>query len=217
MRALKTYLEELAATPGNTIGMGNPGQIDGDTLTEPIEGTAKCIRQREKKKRKKIKESLFDSDLVTSDLSIIKDIKKLSKSKLGSQSSNTLTSIIDSLIEYGEKYSAEEARDLDIDISKNVVMYSFDSNYFGKYAPSKYSFICQPTKVDVGYAVINIIDKPEYEWDWINRRESWGRQFDWKKIVNWLDKYYHNYVLEFIVLPESISEELIKILTDVVK
>ena len=64
MRTLKAYLEELS-TPGNTIGMGNPGMIDGETLTEPIEGTAKCIRQCEKKKRKKIKESLFDDDLVT--------------------------------------------------------------------------------------------------------------------------------------------------------
>ena len=72
MKNLKAYLEDCcgpagAATPANTMGMGNPGEIGPDTLSEPIypiTKTAKALRQNEKKKKKKIKESLFDKDLV---------------------------------------------------------------------------------------------------------------------------------------------------------
>lgn len=65
MKELKTYFEELA-TPASTMGMGNPGEIAQDTLTEPI-GTAKSEVEKDKKKRKKkiksLSESLFDQDL----------------------------------------------------------------------------------------------------------------------------------------------------------
>lgn len=74
MKQLKTYLEELA-TSANTMGMGNPGEIGPDTLTEPIGGvekTAKAIKQDERKKKKKkiksLSESLFDVDLTTSNM-----------------------------------------------------------------------------------------------------------------------------------------------------
>lgn len=88
MKDLKTYLEcgpAGAATPANTMGMGNPGEIAPDTLTEPIEGiekTAKALKQdeRKKKKKKKIKslsESLFDDDLATRDISRFGSMFKL--------------------------------------------------------------------------------------------------------------------------------------------
>lgn len=66
MKHLKTYLEDAFATPANTMGMGNPGEVGPDTLSEPI-ATAKSEVEKDKKKRKKklksLAESLFDKDL----------------------------------------------------------------------------------------------------------------------------------------------------------
>lgn len=88
MNTLQTYLEcgdapAGASTPANTMGMGNPGEISPDTLSEPVGGiekTAKAIKQNERKKKKKIKslsESLFDDDLVTRDISRFGSMFKL--------------------------------------------------------------------------------------------------------------------------------------------
>ena len=62
MRPLYKYLEDLA-TPGNTIGMGNPVAADGETIgSEPLP-TAKACRERPcKKRRRKANESLLDID-----------------------------------------------------------------------------------------------------------------------------------------------------------
>ena len=73
---LKTYFEcgDGCTTPANTMGMGNPGQVDADTLTEPIGGvekTAKALKQNDRKKKKKFKslsESLFDTDIISKDM-----------------------------------------------------------------------------------------------------------------------------------------------------
>ena len=67
MKTLKAYIEcGDAATPANTMGMGNPGETGPDTLSEPI-GTAKSEVEKEKKKRKKkiksLAESLFDDNI----------------------------------------------------------------------------------------------------------------------------------------------------------
>lgn len=78
MKDLYTYLECDAATPGNTMGMGNPGEIGPDTLSEPIH-TAKAEKEkividepeRKKKKKKRVKslaESLFDNNLAKQDI-----------------------------------------------------------------------------------------------------------------------------------------------------
>ena len=73
MKSLKTYFEELS-TPANTTGMGNPGVIGPDTLSEPIERTAKSEVEKDKKKRKKktktLAESIFDQDLSKQDVYI---------------------------------------------------------------------------------------------------------------------------------------------------
>ena len=59
------------ATPANTLGAGNPGEIAQDTLTEPI-GTTKSEVEKDKKRRKKkmksLAESLFDKDLIEKDI-----------------------------------------------------------------------------------------------------------------------------------------------------
>lgn len=66
MKHLKTYCEDAFVTPGNTLGMGNPGVIDGETLSEPI-GTAKSEVEKNKKKHKKkmksLVESIFDDNI----------------------------------------------------------------------------------------------------------------------------------------------------------
>ena len=89
MKTLRVYLEDCCnsasvSTPANTMGMGNPGEIAPDTLTEPIGGvekTAKTLKQDERKKKKKkiksLSESLFDDDLATRDMSKFGSIFKL--------------------------------------------------------------------------------------------------------------------------------------------
>lgn len=50
MKSLYTYLEDLAATPANTIGMGNPiPPINGEVGSEPIIA-AKCKKEKKKKR-----------------------------------------------------------------------------------------------------------------------------------------------------------------------
>lgn len=65
MKSLKSFLEcEIgcnAATPGNTLGMGNPGVLDNMTLSEPI--TTKNAKAK-KEKPKKLQESILDDEEV---------------------------------------------------------------------------------------------------------------------------------------------------------
>jgi hypothetical protein len=75
MRNLKEYIEECEgvalATPANTMGMGNPGMIDTNTMTEPIKSIT--AKSKKEKLKKKIKESLLDDEE-----DLIKDIKDFS-------------------------------------------------------------------------------------------------------------------------------------------
>ena len=75
MRNLKEYIEECEgvalATPANTVGMGNPGMIDTNTMTEPIKSIT--AKSKKEKLKKKIKESLLDDEE-----DLIKDIKEFS-------------------------------------------------------------------------------------------------------------------------------------------
>jgi hypothetical protein len=65
MKSLKSFLEcEIGcntATPGNTLGMGNPGVIDNTTLSEPIK--TKNAKAK-KEKPKKLQESILDDEEV---------------------------------------------------------------------------------------------------------------------------------------------------------
>ena len=65
MKSLKSFLEcEIGcntATPGNTLGMGNPGVVDNMTLSEPI--TTKKAKAK-KEKPKKLQESILDDEEV---------------------------------------------------------------------------------------------------------------------------------------------------------
>lgn len=65
MKSLKSFLEcEIgcnAATPGNTLGMGNPGVVDNMTLSEPIK--TKNAKAK-KEKPKKLQESILDDEEV---------------------------------------------------------------------------------------------------------------------------------------------------------
>lgn len=75
MKTLYKYLEDIASTPGNTIGMGNP-MVPTETQpgTEPI--CAKCKKEKQKKKTKNLyKESILDDeeDLISSAPTILVD------------------------------------------------------------------------------------------------------------------------------------------------
>lgn len=70
MRSLLTYLEcdgaGIFATPGNTMGAGNPGPTGEDTLSEPLAqgmdtDKAKAKKQKTKKKMKDLKDFLKES------------------------------------------------------------------------------------------------------------------------------------------------------------
>lgn len=75
MRNLKEYIEECEgvalATPANTMGMGNPGVTDTNTLTEPIRSIT--AKSKKEKIKKKIKESLLDDEE-----ELVKNIKDFS-------------------------------------------------------------------------------------------------------------------------------------------
>lgn len=75
MKNLKEYIEECdgvaLATPANTMGMGNPGMTDTNTMTEPIRSIT--AKSKKEKIKKKIKESLLDDEE-----ELIKDIKDFS-------------------------------------------------------------------------------------------------------------------------------------------
>lgn len=61
MKSLNQYIEEMdgMATPGNTVGVGNPMFPTAEEPgTEPLCTTAKC----KKEKKKKVKESLLDDE-----------------------------------------------------------------------------------------------------------------------------------------------------------
>lgn len=75
MKNLKEYIVECEgialSTPANTMGMGNPGMTDTNTMTEPIKSVT--AKTKKEKLKKKIKESLLDDEE-----DLIKDIKKFS-------------------------------------------------------------------------------------------------------------------------------------------
>lgn len=118
MNDLKTYLEcgpAGASTPANTMGMGNPGQLSPDTLTEPVGGiekTAKTLKQNDRKKKKKFKslsESIFDDDLATRDMSRFGSMFKLDsveiKEKvLKPKNSRGMTFMVDTNHKVGDLY-----------------------------------------------------------------------------------------------------------------
>lgn len=76
MKSLNQYIEEMdgMATPGNTVGMGNPMLPTAEEPgTEPLCTAAKC----KKEKKKKVKESLLDdeNDLINKDPDDIEILK----------------------------------------------------------------------------------------------------------------------------------------------
>ena len=222
MKSLQTYLEcggEGCATPANTMGMGNPGQIDGETLTEPIEGTAKCIRQKEKKRKKKIKESLFDGDLVTSAPSVLKNIEKLSSDSIRNMPIDELIDIYDSIITTGKRYSSTEIEKRDVDLCKNVVIiYKKEQerqrHAVGKYASSKYIFLCGFNN-HYGRMYSAAIDyvHGHYQWSWHNKWDDWGH-CTWDGTVDLIEDWFDE--CEFIVLPVEVSKKIIDLLRDVI-
>jgi hypothetical protein len=79
MKTLYAYIQEMdgCATPGNTMGMGNPMPADIG-----VQGTEPLVGKKKKKCCKKVKESLLDDlDTIDSNISdnIVKDIAKYIK------------------------------------------------------------------------------------------------------------------------------------------
>ena len=95
MKSLKSFLEcEIgcnAATPGNTLGIGNPGVINNTTLSEPIK--TKNAKAK-KEKPKKLQESILDDEEVLMNKAIEysywTDIYKLLKGKKEAEAAKLL-------------------------------------------------------------------------------------------------------------------------------
>lgn len=95
MKSLKSFLEcEIGcntATPGNTLGMGNPGVIDNMTLSEPIK--TKNAKAK-KEKPKKLQESILDDEEVLMNKAVEDsywaDIYKLLKGKKEAEAAKIL-------------------------------------------------------------------------------------------------------------------------------
>ena len=134
MKDLITYLEcgpAGASTPANTLGMGNPGQLSPDTLTEPVGGiekTAKVLKQNDRKKKKKFKslsESIFDDDLTTRDMSKFGSMFKLDsvdikERVLKPKSSHGMTIMVDTNLKLGDLYKTTLlSKDTGIHVTKD--------------------------------------------------------------------------------------------------
>lgn len=79
MKSLSQYIAnecgDGAATPGSTIGMGNPMMpgADGD---DSIVGSGDLLTAKAKKEKKKIKEGLLDIDLDVKDEVVVTNLAK---------------------------------------------------------------------------------------------------------------------------------------------
>lgn len=75
MKSLKDYIAECgaAATPANTVGAGNPMPPGGPTGQDPtVPGSGDTFTAKAKKEKKKLKESILDTDLDISDDQVLR-------------------------------------------------------------------------------------------------------------------------------------------------
>lgn len=81
MTQLKNINDCVVATPMTTIGMGNPGIVDGDTISEPISGNCKDKYKKKSKKRKmkKLNEFISEGLFTKSPESIAKSLYNIYK------------------------------------------------------------------------------------------------------------------------------------------
>lgn len=131
------------ATPGNTLGMGNP-MCDGDTMSEPI-GTAKCRKERLKKLRKnrhhideepKLKEGLLDDmDTVLQDYDNVSEFIKwyVSQYSLTVKNSKKAEQLTQALIN-STKFEDDKTVSIDVKGYENIIdlMVIKDTSIFGK-------------------------------------------------------------------------------------
>ena len=164
---------------------------------------------------KTLAESLFDKDLVTKDIPILDDIKNLTNDSIRKMSVDEILDIYNSIIELGTKYSAREAKKLNIDITKNVVILSHKKEYRVKNEKfAKYEFLFGLSKYyGRMYGAGIHYTYGYYEWTWDNRWDDWGH-CPWSGTVDLIEDWCGEQ--EYIVLPEIISQEIIKLLRKII-
>lgn len=215
MKSIHAYFEELA-TPSNTMGMGNPGEIGPDTLTEPI-GKAFAKQEHnepEKKKKKKkpikpLSESLFD-DNITSDLSIEKIVKHFRNRDIAKQSYDDIIEQLEILFKSGDRYSRDELKKHPIDTFKNIIImksghmvddYIFVFSKHRNPEPLGWSYFAWKTW----------IQKKTKNWSWfVNEYRDFDRRDDWEDKVDIMNHTWYLTDVSYSVLPEKISQDLIK-------
>ena len=160
---------------------------------------------------KTLVESLFDDDLVSSVLPVEKAVKELDRYSLKDMSYEHVMNIIHLIEDSGEKYNAVGVKSHKTDLSKNVLMF-IRKNLKTLNEVSKYGFYYMMDKDGNGEKLysVGLLNKSAggYYWETYNRYKYTPTK--WKTFISLVDKYYAG--CDFIILPELISEELIKII-----
>jgi hypothetical protein len=215
MKQLKAYIEcGDAATPANTMGMGNPGQIDGETLTEPI-ATAKCdsadneVKKKKKKKHfKTLAESIF-GDNITNEIPVYEIAKKLRKKDIAKVDEDELKDNLKLLFDTGDQYSAEELENHPVDLYKNIIItkpgQSDDvHNYIFIFNKDVSWCISKPSTWKTW------MYKKSKNWSWsVNEYWDFNRYNKWSDKVKLMNNTWRRSPI-YSVLPEEISQLIIK-------
>ena len=162
MKNLFQYIEEMegAATPGNTVGMGNPMLPTAEEPgTEPLCATAKC----KKEKKKKVKESLLDDedDLVNANPDTIY-IKEVAKWIKDNNSNQKPIEWIEKHLSYAEKGKKHLGLVWNDDFDNDADEF-LDLTIDGNKVPHKFESICGSLKITFPKAAtIDFSDFPFY-------------------------------------------------------
>ena len=158
---------------------------------------------------KSLSESLFDKDLVSEKLPVEKEIKRFRNKDIAKLTSQEIKQKIHSIISTCDVYTYDEFKNHPVDLLKHVVILPA----FGGASVRDYIFVYSKDIPNWGIeSMFNYIEPKTKNWVW--RNYSW-REFDrfkdWNKKVDCMrDIFNGSNVRTFYVIPEKLSEDLIK-------
>ena len=159
---------------------------------------------------KTLVESLFDRDLVSKDVPAEVAVKKMDKKTMCRLSPEERLEVINDVLNSGTRYTCGELRFNPVNLQENVLVAIRTRLHTYRVAEEvcKYVYFFQLENGNSKRgAMINLFNDSVY-WD-MHRDDIWMGPNHWKAFVSAIDKYYGGGV-EFIVLPKSISEVLVK-------
>ena len=225
MKDLYTYLECDATTPGNTMGMGNPGETAPGELSEPI-GRAFAAKEkididepdRKKKKKKRVKslaESLFD-DNIKNQLTIEKILPRLRDNHIQKLSREELEEYIKFLFELGDQYglrnqySLNKLKNHPVDTFKHVIIVRFGEEDYIDECIFVFSENPESPRAKVS-ARKAWIDIKGYKFYWaVSKYGEFDNHETWEDKCEQLNSLWIGRPRDCSVLPEKQSQDLIK-------